>query len=252
MTYTYYDYLLEIIKSTDDGISIDYNDNATDPTSLNTKFGHHKNRTPYKSSIELPTGHSFPIYSAYKYTKMNGDVVEKLKRSDNDELNSFVNRTSIYLSKFCRDENIDTIVIQKHPRKLIKKLAEKLSEKISMNPPAILDIVEKNDIENIKIEIPSNVKNKDRIYVELKKSLADALNSNDPIKIHKIFGKYRHFLTNTQKINAKFAEDISDKRILVLDDIVTSGKTVADILSILFSFNAKDVKICTVFKYSSS
>lgn len=242
---TIYDYLNETIDIINDEIVINYTINSIDKTSLDTRFGaYNKKFKPYTKKTD---DKKVLIKSVYKFTKENSQIIRKLKTTkDIESIRSFVNRTSIFLYSQYKNEHIDMIVLEQSDNLLTKEIAKELSKRMNLENPIPMDIIYKQSPKYIKIKYddPNITKG---IIDYLEQQIKNSIRIGH-FNIKTISPEFRKFIYNTHQINNFYIHKISGKNILLIDDIITSSKTITEIADILFYYEADNLYACSIFK----
>jgi len=234
------------IDLVDDELIIDY-DKKPSEKSLDTHFGTTKKKFKH---FQKKVGSDVVVKSVYKFTKENHDVVVRLKQStDKKQIESFVKRTAIFLYKHYKNYHIDYIIIPKDSYLLINEIANELSLRLNLENPIPLDIIEKTSPKYITIDFDDPTIN-DWVVEELEYILKISRKRNY-FKMKEVKPSIRKYLKNTHQLNNFYLHKLSDKNILIVDDIITSDKTIKDVSDLLFFYEANNVHACTIFTRKS-
>ena len=244
---------LDVLNKT---AKIDYSKNKT---GISTKMGKDKNFTPFKTSGQMFGGDV--VISGYSTKLLGGDNIQprelrtiiynliKGKEDEytlsEDEKRTFINRTVIYLNRFFNQNKIsfDVIVLPKSSSSLNKIMAKEFTKRFPYQILILSDNIEKSD--------PNDIKISDDAPDVVKKGFAKKIASlgGDKLEIKKLPPSWRRFISNISKIDDIVYEKINGKNVLVIDDVLTSGITIGDIIKQLRQ-NSNPDKIygVTIFK----
>jgi predicted RNA-binding protein Jag len=123
---------------------------------------------------------------------------------------------------------------------------------VATTPTFISDLFLKNDVDKIWLDIDTASKELSNKY--LKKLIKDFERSKglegQPIKLQPMTNLQRKYVKDMLKINPEYNNtlvNMLDKKVLVIDDVLTSGKTLNDIKLILSSLNTNKVMLFVMF-----
>lgn len=214
---------------------------------ISSKFGKTKALKPYTSKIPGLDMKVWSLYSAGK-TENSTQILRAVKSADfeSKEVRAFIIRSAVYAARLVRDLSPDIIVSPKSSSDLVKKLCEALSQRLYV-PIYVDSFTKRLDISKVRVDT-SNPK--------LTPKLIDSLNATIQRGVKKGYlsvtmfkSEHRPFITNLfEVVDEKLLSKFQGKKVLIVDDIMTSGTTAANIYSILKANGAEDVSCITMFK----
>lgn len=161
------------------------------------------------------------------------------------------------------NENFDVIIITPSSNSLNTEILHKVIELIPHEvhferffAKEKADDVEKYLLDNDFIENHFNDKEWDKLYKSLRMSFQRMNKENNGIFSYKYINPIflRSAVLQSMSVDKSIVNDekvyriINNKRVLIIDDTVTSGKTISDSASALYEvFNPKDVTFLTLF-----
>lgn len=212
---------------------------------INTTFGKFKDKQPYKKKLEFGT-----LYSPYianktdEYTEILKAIKGQSKKYNIDSASytKFIKRTALYLSKLITDNHIDTILMLESSSKILNDLLTELRlylpkyyETFSYDK----GIFKNPDLSQITIEY-SGFEFKDETVKNLQQTI-NRQQKNNYFSIKKFNTKDRKFIKNWLILKNNLLSKIIDKRVALIDDIVTSGATMDEASRLLNEAGAKEV-----------
>jgi predicted amidophosphoribosyltransferase len=110
----------------------------------------------------------------------------------------------------------------------------------------------KNDVDDIWLDIETAQKElSGKYFKKLIKDFDKAKGmEGQPIKLQPLTNFQRKYVKNMLKINSDYDNvvlSMLDKKILVIDDILTSGKTLDEIKTLLSNLNTKEITLFSMF-----
>lgn len=244
--------LYNILKSIDEGIryddeeySIDYEkDLVDDLIRFTDKISFKKDEYGNVVMIGIPVKKS-----EYKSKFIND--IKKGVNIDPKDLSFITDRIVNNLTEYVNLDDFDYVVSPKSSSQLTRSLIDKLST-LSNKPKFISDMFLKNDIDNIWLDIETAEKELSNKF--LKKLVKDFERSKgiegQPMKLQPLTNFQRKYVRDMLRINSEYDNmlvDMLDKNILVVDDILTSGKTLNDIRMMLSNLNTGQITLFTMF-----
>lgn len=220
-----------------------------DDTEIDLYFGKSKFE-PYKTSTE-----NVNVFSVYS-SKGNTNILKAIKHlGDNNvdvktsEYLQFIKRTSIYISsKILKNKNIDYIVTPQSSSNILNDVLDDVSK---MNPH--IKILRENfkkivDIDKIKI-LKDHPKITPKIIKMLEKVISNA-KSDGYFQIKNIKAvQFRKFVTGYMELIDSYKyEKLKNKNILLLDDVYSSGTTIAEMINKLKMYEPNNIIGITLFK----
>ncbi len=222
---------------------------------VDTSFGKSKKLTPYSSKIDNGV-----IYSVYnkKETKdkeLYSEVLATLKGQstkytmDYNSYKSFISRTAIYMSNLILKESIDTILIMDSSSPLVSDLTLEINRRL----PKYYDMFTFNkqifktpNIENVSIDT-MGIELDDKTVKGIQNSV-NKMKREGYFKIHNIHTPHRKFIKDWLKINNSVLSNVVDKRVALIDDILTTGSTIKEAARLLNDAGASYIMALTIVK----
>jgi hypothetical protein len=149
-------------------------------------------------------------------------------------------------------DDYDYIISPKSSSKLTKMFMFYLKVH-HRGPKFIDDMFVKNDIENIKLDIEQAIadgKNSKFIKGLVKRFDMSKNINNQSMKLQPLNNYERKYIKNMLVVNPDYTNLIPDmigKKVLVIDDVLTSGKTINDITGLLKSLGVEDISLFCMF-----
>lgn len=223
---------------------------------INTSFGKSKKLKPFESKME--NGIIYSVYNKEKSAddkEAYSDVLDAIKGQsvkytmDYNSYRSFISRTAIYMTNLILKENIDTILIMDSSSPLVSDLTLEINRRL----PKYYDMSTFNrqifktpDIQDISIDT-MGIEVSDKNYKSMESSL-NKMKKDGYFKIHNIYAPNRKFIKNWLKINNSVLSKIVDKRVALIDDILTTGSTLIEANRLLNDAGASFVVGLTIVK----
>lgn len=212
-------------------------------TGIPSKFGKGKKLTPFKKTLEDTR---ITVYSLYQ-AKDETETLKAIKSADmqSDEMRKFLSRSAIYASRVIRPEKIDVVVTPQSSSILNSEIAQEIRKRIRAD--FFIDSFKK--VNTSKIEV-----NKDhpKITPDIIKSMEKTLERtkrNGFFTVKAFAVLHRKFLKNFFELtDDRLMKKVDGKTVLIMDDIVTSGATLEEIVKTLYAHGAEKVVGLTIFK----
>ena len=187
--------------------------------------------------------------------KFNQDTLGK------DNIDKFIDKALVNLNKAINLSNVDVILYPQSSSSLTKDIVDKIDYFTDADKYIKIELVKKKISEinfnwdkfNKYCELNSIPSNTKEIMVQKMNKMLDNIHSLDYFSIAKNIKdqKYKRFLKNIYKFYDEKSIDllktIKDKKILVIDDIYTSGITIEQIIKAYQMLDPDDSNILTVF-----
>lgn len=221
---------------------------------INTSFGKSKKLKPFESKIEKGV-----IYSVYNKAKSDDNLYKEILDTikgqstkytmDYNSYRSFISRTAIYMSNLILKENVDTILVMDSSSPLISDLTLEITRRLPKYYSLYTfnkQIFKTPDIQDINIDT-MGIDVSDKNYKSMQSSL-DKMKREGYFKIHNIYAPNRKFIKNWLKINDNVLSKIVDKRVALIDDILTTGSTIKEAARLLNDAGASHIMGLTIVK----
>lgn len=221
---------------------------------IKTTFGKDKKLTPYK--MKIPFGNLYAVYLRSSGSSEDyNEVIKTIKGQnskytmDSESYNKFLKRTALYMSRIILENEIDTIILMDstskilvefsiHLNKYLPKYYEMLTyDKGIFKNPNLEEIIINTEKYNLKSETIDS----------LQKTINRQLKSNY-FSIKKFPPQFRKVISNWLKIEDKLLSKIVEKRICIIDDIVTTGSTIKEASKMLEEAGAEDLLCLALIK----
>lgn len=202
---------------------------------IKTSFGKSKKLKPYHKSIENGI-----VYSVYKEVKvkdrkLKDEVLRTIKGQstvydmDYNSYRKFISRTAIFMADLIRKEEADLILVMDSSSPLVTDLQIEINKRL----PKYYDMFtyHKQIFKNpdfSEIEIDWGDANLNDSNIKTMKSTLKKLSNKGHFKISKFYGSRRKFIKNWLKMRNNILHKIIDKKVVLLDDFLTSGSTMIE------------------------
>lgn len=243
--------MLEKISVDNNKLVFNYKDTSKgdNKESIGTSFGKGK-LIPFMKSDSILDKKK--VYSVYKSSGAT-DILKAIKSKndidmDSDDYKKFINRTAIYLSKVIQDEKVEVILSPKSSAKMVDDVLDAIKLRLPyiVDFKAVFEKISVDDIKNVSMIDDPRVTDKIRLSFETikKKAIKDGY-----FAMVKVDPKFRHFVRGFfQDIDEKVVKTCENKKVALLDDIISSGTTIAEMMRMIGAAGASDVIGITVFK----
>lgn len=241
--------MLEGLRVQDGKFIIDYVKNPDDIHHLN--MGKDKAKSPYVMASKEFGGHT--VYSSYTLpTNDESKALQKaLKGKSNDlgldidqyDVKRFVMRTAQHLwMKAIKDKKIDIIITMKSSSDLSRTFASFFQSKIP-NIMYLPDTLYKADPRKVTVSDQASQTQKKRLLAIIQ----TAIDTNTSIEMKNVPVPMRKFVDGFVEYDNIYSK-LEGKNILVVDDYLTSGTTMAKAFQILSEMNPLAIYGVTIFK----
>jgi phosphoribosylpyrophosphate synthetase len=187
--------------------------------------------------------------------KFNQDIIGK------DNIGNFINKSLVNLNKAINLSTVDVVIYPQSSSSLTKDIVDKIDYFTDADKYIKLELVKKQVSEiNFNWDkfdkycelkaIPSNTK---KIMLGKMNRLLDEIHSLDYFSIAKNIKdqKYKRFLKNIYKFyddnSINLIKNIKNKKILIIDDICTSGTTIEQIIKAYQMLDPDDSNVLVIF-----
>lgn len=195
------------------------------------------------------------IYSVYnKNVKTISEIIKTLKKQNKIDMNSsdyehFIKRTAVYVTSESAGimKNIDVILTPKSSSFIVQDLVDEIKKR----KPDIKIITEtfyKLPVEDIVIDY-KNYDVSETVKTDMDKLIKKAKKEGflELKKVKKIFLNYISNILCIDKLKIK-QNYIENKNILLIDDVLSSGKTFQEMIRLIESFSPNEIRGLTIFK----
>jgi phosphoribosylpyrophosphate synthetase len=192
------------------------------------------------------------VYYAYKLNKDAGSETKILKQSikyvddkvSESDVNLMINKAVASFNAIDDLSSYDLVVTPKSTSKVLDLMRNAIGAKAGPNTMVSSDLFVKNTIDNIKFdeEKLSKVPEKERNQIV---KILNTVFSKEDYKLRSVSPRFRKFILNFVKFNTEVNKRVMNRivngKILVVDDILTEGTTVKNIVQLLNSAGASEV-----------
>ena len=209
---------------------------------ISSAFGKGKELKPLVASIPNSNHKCYAVYGGKSAdgTKDKIAMLRNIKAMEHPD--NFTTRAAIYAaSKIARPFKPDLLCITQSSSVLASYFAKAIAGRLS---GVRIITATKNAASAVRYEPPEHLKDT-KIVRNGYKALMDAGDGN--LSMKRIHNSVRAFFHGLYSIDAD-ARDIAGKRILIVDDLYTSGSTISSIASELDRLGAADVAAVVLFK----
>jgi len=220
---------------------------------ISTKFGKGKKKTPF--STHSTQTDKVPVSSSYHVghdIEQSGDIMKALKGKhpditfEHEDREHFLSRTAQHLlATDLKGKKFDMIVTPKSSSDLVHRFAHHLMTRmpgVSYHPGSL----DKAHIDNVTI---SPDLDNEKVHKNLTKTI-DRLKKegNQTLEMKRVLGNERRHLRGFLKADPEMTKKVQGKHVLILDDFLTSGSTIAEGSRILKQHGPASIHAATIFK----
>lgn len=223
---------------------------SSDEVTTKTKFGKNKSLEPYVMSGAKVSG--VPVFSVHKANST--EILKALKNKNEVEVDPrdyevLVDRTAVYLSRLLRQKGVDVIVTPTSSAPLLSDLTDAIRKRMP-HVTFLKDSFQKvgpESIDKIKIryDLPGMTPNIER---GLKGVLSKA-KKDGYFEVKKVDKRFAKYLTGYFELtDPKLINKLQNKRVVILDDVISSGATFSEIINTVRMTNPEQLFGITIFK----
>lgn len=262
---TFKEFLLEDISVVDDKIRIttQHYKAGSSKDAISTYFKSH----PYKTSIK---GCDADIYSLLNYvsSEISTDILKSLKgrgpyKVDEKQYDHFMSQVKAAASMFIKTVKPDVIIYPKSSSQLLKQFVDEVAEsyptakvvsdsfiKVALNAEDVEPLINTKhpDWEKFAEENPKAVK-------ELKRSLkVQITKGSGELQFKNLYKPYVKFIKNFIELRDAYEvlEKVLDNNVLIIDDILSTGSTMAEMVRQVTELEPAKITGLTLFKYTTA
>jgi hypothetical protein len=216
------------------------------------------------------------IYSSYLYKR--GDVITGILKSlkgngpykvDDRTLNNFLKTTAARAAELVKQKKIDTIIFPKSSSSFLFAFVEEIKRHLGgADVTVIADAIVKKQIDAVAVEKgdmtelfnfehPSFNTLKPATIKALEKQIARNIKSNEAdgkgrtVSVKDLPKMQAKFVGNFLETVKELSELLQDKNVLIVDDVLSSGATFAEMVRLIKKEDVKSVIGLTIFKNTS-
>ena len=190
------------------------------------------------------------VLSLYQSTDGNKAFLRALKGEselmvNRSELDRFINNSVIYAWNHLKNMKFDYIICGQNTYYFFDQFITRLFYKFSSNSLKLSNSLYKTNTQYLRLNnhVPDDLKPEvDKLLFSLKTKDTIKLRNDIPVK-------FRRYFSGFISIDKDIQYKIQGKKILVIDDILTTGSTFSEVFSILGNVNTKSFAGLSVFKF---
>jgi len=213
---------------------------------VNLRLG--KNRKFMTYTKTLYKYKDIKILSLYKINKEDKFILRALKGEsdlilDTQDIFNFIKRSSLYAFKNL-PKDIDIILFSKNSYLLLDFFIQEIASKYQNKALKISQSIYKVDTSNLhmKTDTPSK-------YVDFIQALIERLKKKQYIKLRDdIPIKFRAYFSGYISIDDDAQKQFQGKNVLIVDDILTTGSTLTELIEIIKLRDPRSINALTIFK----
>jgi hypoxanthine phosphoribosyltransferase len=220
---------------------------------------------PYKTTIK---GTDVDVYSLLNYvsSEVSTDILKSLKGSgpypvDDKQYQHFMSHVKATSAIFIRHVKPDIILYPKSSSPLLKQFVDEVAKGYPsaevLSDAFIKSALNAEDVEPlINVDHPDwakFAKENPKEVVALKRSLKKNL-QNGELQLKHIYKPFAKFIKNFIELRDAYnvLEKVMDKDVLIIDDIYSTGSTMAEMVRQLKDFECHKIVGLTLFKLTTS
>lgn len=234
--------LYDDITMTGDQADIDFSKKGGD---VSTKFGKSKSRAPFVKKIQNTDMRVQSLYKSGGGTDSTSVLKAiKAKKTKPEQYEKLMTRSAVYAVSLIKKWDIDVIIMPESSSTLTQDFVNKIVERmphIKVVPNAAAKTENKDEI-LIVDDGTLDAKTVKTIQYTIDKSFKD----HGKLEMKKFWPQFRKYIKN--HMTFKNGVDVLDQTVLIVDDVVTSGATIAGMKDKLNEMGAKEVHALTLFK----
>lgn len=237
--------IVEGIHIKDDKYVVDYDKDYSEDL---IKFSDHINFTKNNDGDTVMVG--FPIEKSNTKSKLVNDL-KNMRNIDSNVISFIMSKIADNLNSQVDINSFDYVISPKSSSPLLKTFLDELKNK-SDKPIYVNDMFLKNDVENIWLDLDT-AKNElsNKYFNKLIKAFDKTKNvEGRPLKLQPLTKFQRKYIRDLLIVNPNHENMLVDmlfKKVLIVDDIITTGKTLNDIKTLLSKLNINGVTLFSMF-----
>jgi hypothetical protein len=192
----------------------------------------------------------FPIEKFNTKSKLVNDL-KNMRNMDSNVISFIMSKIANNLNNQVDINSFDYVISPKSSSPLLKTFLDELKNK-SDKPIYVNDMFLKNDVENIWLDLDT-AKNElsNKYFNKLIKAFDKTKNvEGRPLKLQPLTKFQRKYIRDLLIVNPNHENMLTDmlfKKVLIVDDIITTGKTLNDIKTLLSKLNINGVTLFSMF-----
>jgi hypothetical protein len=192
----------------------------------------------------------FPIEKFNTKSKLVNDL-KNMRNMDSNVISFIMSKITNNLNNQVDINSFDYVISPKSSSPLLKSFLDELKNK-SDKPIYVNDMFLKNDVENVWLDLDT-AKNElsNKYFNKLIKAFDKTKNvEGRPLKLQPLTKYQRKYIRDLLIVNPNHENMLTDmlfKKVLIVDDIITTGKTLNDIKTLLSKLNINGVTLFSMF-----
>jgi len=237
--------IVEGIHIKDDQYIVDYDKDYSEDL---IKFSDNINFRENNDGDTVMVG--FPIEKFKTKSKLVNDL-KNMRNIDPNVISFIMSKLANNLNDQVDINSFDYVISPKSSSPLLKIFLDELKNK-SNKPIYVNDMVLKNDIENVWLDLDTAKKElSNKYYNKLIKAFDKIKNvKGKPLKLQPLTKFQRKYIRDLLIVNPNYKNmmvDMLSKKVLIVDDVLTTGKTLNDIKALLSNLNINGVTLFSMF-----
>jgi hypothetical protein len=237
--------IVEGIQIKDNQYVVDYDKDYSEDL---IRFSDNINFTKNNDGDTVMVG--FPIEKSNTKSKLVNDL-KNMRNMDSNVISFIMSKITNNLNNQVDINSFDYVISPKSSSPLLKSFLDELKNK-SDKPIYVNDMFLKNDVENIWLDLDT-AKNElsNKYFNKLIKAFDKTKNvEGRPLKLQPLTKYQRKYIRDLLIVNPNHENMLTDmlfKKVLIVDDIITTGKTLNDIKTLLSKLNINGVTLFSMF-----
>jgi hypothetical protein len=237
--------IVEGIHIKDDQYIVDYDKDYSEDL---IKFSDNINFRENNDGDTVMVG--FPIEKFNTKSKLVNDL-KNMRNIDPNVISFIMSKLANNLNDQVDINSFDYVISPKSSSPLLKIFLDELKNK-SNKPIYVNDMFLKNDIKNVWLDLDTAKKElSNKYYNKLIKAFDKIKNvERRPLKLQPLTKFQRKYIRDLLIVNPNYKNmmvDMLSKKVLIVDDVFTTGKTLNDIKTLLSNLNINGVTLFSMF-----